>query len=86
MTKESTPAKVRLSDQLGAWWSKLTHKHAYRQRQNWAIIDGDLVCLRTTQCDECGQKQEQALLLIATAAQLAEANSKTIARHEAPNE
>ena len=70
---------------LGAWWKKLTHKHAYRQRKNWGILDGQLVCLRTTQCDECGHKMEQALLLIATADELAEANSKRIESDKAPN-
>jgi hypothetical protein len=79
------PAALRLSEVLGAWWSKLTHKHAYRQRRNWGILDGQLICLRTTQCDECGHKMEQALLLIATAEELAEAHSKQMVSPKAPN-
>ena len=67
-----------MSKRLGEWWRRLTHRHQYRQRQNWAILNGDLVCLRTTQCDECGHKSEEALLLIATEAQLDEARSKPI--------
>ena len=79
------PDGSALSEGLGAWWRKLTHRHAYRQRKNWGILDGQLVCLRTTQCDECGHKLEQALLLIATADELAEANSKRIESSQAPN-
>lgn len=70
---------------LGAWWRRLRHRHAYRQRKNWGMLDGQLVCLRTTQCDACGKKFEQALLLIATAEDLAEANAKVVTSGEAPN-
>lgn len=83
--ENDTPGLVRLSDGLGAWWKKLTHKHAHRQRKSWGMLDGHLVCLRTIQCDECGHKMEQTLLLIATPSELAEAASKQIASPEAPN-
>lgn len=83
--KAAGPDWSALSEGLGAWWRKLNHRHAYRRRNNWSILDGQLVCLRTTQCDECGHTLEQALLLIATADELAEANSKRIESSQAHN-
>lgn len=65
-----------LTEWLGALWRKLIHRHTYSSCKNWVMLEGQLVCLRTTRCDGCGHIDERALLLIATAAELAEANSR----------
>lgn len=74
-----------LCEVLGACWRKITHRHEYKQRKNWGILDGQLVCLRTTYCEACGEKFDHALLLIATAGELAEADSKRVESSKAPN-
>lgn len=86
MTDKATPREVGLSDGLGAWWRKLTHRHEYKQRKNWGILGGQLVCMRTTYCEACGKKFDQALLLIATAEELAEAASKRVESNQAHND
>ena len=65
-------------------FKRLKHRHAFKQRMNWAMLNGDLVCLRTTIC-ECGHESEKVLLLVATAANLAEANAKQITQELTPN-
>ena len=74
-----------LSEGLGVlrWWKRLTHKHDFTLLRSWAMLNGDLVCMRVYRC-ECGHEEPKALLLIATAADLAEAQTR-ILTVEKPN-
>ena len=58
-------------------WRNARHKHTWVTSRNWAILDGNLVVLRTHSCGVCGSK-ENRLILMATAEQLTEAHSKVI--------
>ncbi len=63
--------------QLLAKLKTRTHRHELKEVRSWAMIDGDLVCNRIYIC-QCGHGESRALLLIATAKQLAEARTRII--------